>query len=270
MLFDTHAHPYLSFKKSPETILEHFFWDERNICISIGCDIESSEKSIALSKKYPWKLFASIGFHPCDLDWYQYPKGVVADIEKLYERNKEYIVAIWEIGLDYYHLYHLSESSWYSESEIKEIQKTYFREQIRLAKKLNLPFIIHSRESNEEVLEILREENTENYVFHSFSWDWDFAQRVLAQNPEAMFGFGGIMTFKKSQDLQEVVKNLPLKHILIETDSPFLTPEPLRGREENEPEFVKYVLKKIQELREEAPEEIEKILYENGKKFFWL
>lgn len=128
--------------------------------------------------------------------------------------------------------------------------------------------MIHSRESNEEVYEILAQEQAQNYVFHCYSGDWTLAQKILRQNPHAMFGFGGVLTFKKSLELQEVARNLPLANILLETDAPFLTPDPLRGKEENEPIFTRYVLKKLQELRDESPEDIEKAVYENGKRFF--
>lgn len=268
MLFDTHTHPYITFKKSPESILEHFFWDDpKNICISVGCDIKTSLQSIELAKKYPWNIYASIGYHPCDID-YKYPGIPVADLRELYERNRKYIVAVWETGLDYYHLASISERTWLWEELVKDRQEIYFRSQISLARELELPFIIHSRESNSEVLQILKEENAHNYVFHCYSWDWKFAENILRQNPQAMFGLWGVLTFKKSQELHEVACKLPLKNILLETDAPFLTPEPLRGREENETLFVSYVLKKLQELRAESDEEIEKTVYENAKSFY--
>lgn len=268
MLFDTHVHPYITFKKSPEIILEHFFWDDpKNICISIACDIETSLKSIELAKKYK-NIYATIGFHPCDIDWYESLEAAKLKLVDLYQKNKQHIVAIWETGLDYYHLTSISEKTWLSMSDIKQMQAVYFRTQIRLAGELKLPLVIHSRESNHDVLEILREEQASNYVFHCFSGDMQFIHKVLGQNPQAMFGFWWTLTFKKSLDLQEVARTLPLEHIILETDAPFLTPEPLRGREENEPLYVSYVLKKLQELRNEIPDEIKKTVYENGKKFY--
>lgn len=276
MLFDTHVHPYIYFKKSGAENLQNFFNAWGKYLISVGCDIKSSLLSIELAQQYSG-VYASIGFHPCDIPmWAEKTslnsllQGEMKQLRDLYTQQKKHIVAIGEIGLDYYHLATLSEKSWYSHSEIISWQKDFFRAQIRLAKELSLPFIIHSRESNEEVLEILEQENARNYVFHCYSGDWDLAQRILQQNPQAKFGFGWTLTFKKSTDLREVAQNLPLKHILIETDAPFLTPEPLRGKEENEPIFTKYVLDSLQDIRNEAPEEVENTIFENSKKFFWI
>ena len=275
MLFDTHTHPYITFKKSPEYNLEHFFWaDKNNKCISIWCDIETSKNSIAFAQKYP-QLKATIGFHPCDLPYTSLNSLLQGEIrlqidqlKKIYHEDKKHIVAIWEIGLDYYHLESISQKTGLRVEDIKQMQNLYFRAQIWLARELWLPFVIHSRESNEEVLEILTQQQGKNYVFHCYSGDWELAQKILQQNSQAMFGLWGVLTYKKSQQLREVAKNLPLESILIETDAPFLTPEPLRGREENEPIFVSHILKKLQELRDESPEEIESTLYENAKKFF--
>ncbi len=322
MLFDTHTHPYITFKKSPDTILENFFRDRDNLLVSIACDRETSLQSIKLAKKYSW-VYATIGFHPCDLPYSSHSSlqsshntsldsplrgevelqeiatsfptkgkefktelscdtqsssqffslqermGLQIDkLKDLYHQHERYIVAVWETGLDYYHLASIAEKTGLTEEQIKNIQKDYFRAQIRLAHELDLPFVIHARESNDDVLDILTEERAKNYVFHCYSEDRDFAHKVLKQNPEAMFWFWGTLTFKKSRDLQEVARTLPLSRILIETDAPFLTPEPLRGREENEPYFVSHVLTKLQELRSESPEEVKRAVYENGKRFY--
>jgi len=277
MFFDSHTHPYITFKKSPENILEHFFWDHpKNMCVSIACDIETSLKSIELAKKYP-RLKATVWFHPCDIPYTSLNsllqgeiKLQITELKNIYQKNKQHIVAIWETGLDYYHLAKISEKTRLSEEDIKHIQEIYFRAQIQLAHVLELPFVIHSRESNPEVLEILKQENAHNYVFHCYSGDWDFTQKVLEQNPQVLFGFWGALTFKKSQDLQEVARKLPLRHITLETDSPFLTPEPLRGREENEPLYVSHVLTKLQELRDESPEEVERVVFENARRFYGI
>ena len=162
MLFDTHAHPYITFKKTPEQILEHFFSEKNNRLISIGCDEDTSKKSIELATKYPW-IKAAIGFHPCDIPYtsfsqnssYEKIQNKMDFFRELYINHKNSIVAIWEIGLDYYHLSPLSDASWLNQEEIKRIQEDFFRTQIQLAQELHLPFIIHSRDSNERVLEIL-------------------------------------------------------------------------------------------------------------------
>ena len=283
MLFDTHAHPYITFKKSPEAILENFFRDGDNRLVSIACDIATSLQSIELAEKYPW-VHATLWFHPCDLPYISLNSGStsakarillqreiklqVEELRDIYQNHKKHIVAVWEMGLDYYHLASISEKTWLSERDIKQIQEEYFRAQIWLAQELELPFVIHSRESNDDVLAILSEEQASNYVFHCFSWDIDFAYKVLEQNPQAMFWLGWPLTFRKSHTLHELACKLPLEHILIETDAPFLTPEPLRGREENEPLYVSHVLSKLQEIRDDSPEEVERVVYENGKRFY--
>ena len=285
MLFDTHTHPYMTFKKTPEVILDKFFTDNyQNKCVSIACNIDSSLQSIDFAQKYD-RLYATIGFHPCDIPYTSYRSFTNIDIKKadnidkkidsdmqilrdIYQKNKQYIVAIWEIGLDEYHLENISQKTWLDIPFIQWLQMKYFEAQVRLAKELMLPCVIHSRETNDKVFEILQQEIVTDYVFHCFSWSWEFIEKVLKQNSKAMFGFWGILTFKKSYELHKIIRKIPLNNIIIETDSPFLTPEPLRGKEENEPIFVKHVLTKLQQLRSENSKEIQKAVYENATRFY--
>lgn len=282
MLFDTHAHPYLFWEKDVKNtntrythklqsqILNRFFWSTWKYMISIGCDEKTSKQSLELAWKYPGQIFASIWIHPCDIRYTHIQEKELSFIYDLYKKYTQHIVAIWEIWLDYYWIPDIEKKTGLTKDTLKAIQKSYFREQINIAKKLSLPIVLHARESNADILEILKETQAKNFVFHCYSGDLAFALEILDYDPTALFGIGWVLTFKNSQTLQEVVKTIPLKNIIIETDCPFLTPEPFRWREQNEPLYISYVLKKIQELRGESPEEIERVVFENGKRFYRL
>ncbi len=270
MLYDTHCHPYLAKEKTQENILENFFYNSENRLNAISVDLESSKINIALAKKQSW-VSAVIGIHPTHTLAYKNTlPEVIQELESLYQDNSEFILAIWETGLDYHWLSQLSETSGLDESEIIKIQKTFFQTHICLAKKYSLPLVIHNRSAKDDIFKILQEEDFKNFVFHCYSEDWSFAQKLISFAPDCVLGFGGVSTFKSATNVQETIKNIDLKHIVIETDSPYLTPSPLRGKEENEPLFSKYVLQKIQNLRSEKAEDIEREIYKNSIQFFWI
>jgi len=270
MFYDTHCHPYLASKKSQELILENFFGNKGFYLNSIACDLKSSEISIETAKAYQW-AHAVIWIHPTHcLDYKDTLDSAINSLRNLYEKSKEYIVAIWETWLDYYWLEKLSEKHNISQEDITTIQKQFFRAQIDVASELWLPLVIHNRASSSDIYDILYEKDFKNFVFHCFSEDIMFAQKLLNFAPECMLGFWGISTFKNTQSIQDVIKQIPLKNIMIETDSPYLTPTPLRWKEENEPLFCKYVLSKIIDLRDESSQEITQKIFENSKKFFGL
>lgn len=270
MLFDTHCHPYLSEKKTQDTILENFFRDEKNLLNCIAIDIETSHTAIELSQKNA-RIFASIWIHPCSTLQFSWQEmSIKQALRSLFQSHWKHIIAIGETGLDFHWIDTLAGQFQKSKDEVRKIQETFFRMQIGLAKELSLPLVIHSRESNPEVFDILKEVSTPPYVFHCFSGNIDFAREILYHHPKAMFGIGWVLTFPKSTELREVVASLPLENIMIETDSPYLCPIPFRGKEENEPAFCKYVLEKIQELRGEDPQEIQQAIYENSKRFFGI
>jgi len=269
MLYDTHSHPYLAKELSQNDILESFFnkwWKYLN---SIWCDIESSKISINLAKQYAW-VYASIGIHPTHCADYlqQDISQVMHSLETLYQENSQYIIAIGEIWLDYYWLESLWEKYNISEDELKDLQKKYFIAQMQLAQKLDLPIIIHNRSSREDVFQILKDTNCKNFVFHCFSEDINYAQKLIDFAPNCMLGFGWVVTFKNALQTQEVVQSIDLKHIMIETDSPYLTPAPFRWKRENEPILVKEVLSKIIDLRSEKSETIRQQIFQNSKDFF--
>lgn len=271
MLYDTHSHPYLAKDLSETEVIERFF-QQWWVCInSIWCDIESSQRSVNLAKKYTG-IYASIGIHPTHVLDYKDTEisEIISWLEQIYNNNKKDIVAIWETWLDYYWLESLSSRYNMPEAEIIKIQKKYFVAQIWLAKKLNLPIIIHNRASSEDIFTILKEQKCTNFVFHCFSEDLEYALKLIDLAPECKLWFGGVVTFKNAQKTQELVRNIDLKHIIIETDSPYLTPAPFRWKRENEPILIKEVLSKIIELRSEPSQLITQQIFENSTNFFGI
>lgn len=264
MFIDTHCHPNLAKDKSIDDIIKNFksSWWKYMICI--GTDLETSEDCLNLAKKYDF-IKATIWIHPTDINEYRDKLDeTIEKLEKMYLKNKKYIVWIWECWYDYY---------WIDKSNFeieKKVQEDFFVSQINLAKKYNLPVIIHNREAKEDTLKTLIKTDCKNYILHCFSENLEFANRCLEFSPNCMISFSWIVTFNSAKDIQATAKNIPLKNILVETDSPYLTPTPKRWKEENEPSFTKYVLEKIVDLREESKEDIEKQVLKNSLKVFNL
>lgn len=268
MLYDTHCHPYLAQKKSQDQVLENFFWSGWVYLNSIWCDIDSSIASIELAKKYLW-AHASIWIHPTHvLKYSEKVSETISKLKSLYGRSSGHVVAIGESWLDYYWLKSLAEESGLKEEQIISLQKKFFMAQIDLAKELKLPLVIHNREASKDIFQILSDSWFQNFVFHCYSEDLDFALKLIELAPNCKLWFWWVLTFKNALKVQEVAQSIPLKNIIIETDSPYLTPAPYRGKQENEPILVKYVLEKLIELRSESPKEIREIVFENSVKFF--
>ncbi|QSZ27432.1 TatD family hydrolase [Aceticella autotrophica] len=250
MLVDSHAHlEDEKFNDDREEIIKRC-QKELTFLINVGSNIDTSKKSIELSKKYDF-IYASVGIHP------QYSQQEINKINMIEElaKNKK-VVAIGEIGLDYHY-----------EEPAKEFQKQVFTEHIRLAKKLKLPVIIHDREAHKDVLEIIKKEWDKELkgVFHSYSGSVEMAFQCIEMN--FYISLAGPVTFKNARKTVEVAEKIPIDKLLIETDSPYLTPEPLRGKR-NDPTNVKYVAKKIAEIRNKNFEEISEKTAENAQKLF--
>jgi len=268
MYFDTHSHPYLAKEKSQEAILESFFSSWGLYLNSIGCDIKSSQTSINLAKSYKG-VFASIWIHPTHcLEYKDTMSQTINQLRILYKENKKDVIAIWETWLDYYWIKQLSEKYSISQDSIKKIQRDFFIAQIELASELNLPLIIHNRNAKDDVLSILVEQDFKNFVFHCYSEDLDYATKLLEFAPICKLGFWGVVSFKNAYEVQNTAKNIPLTSIILETDSPYLTPTPFRWKEENEPLLVKYVLSKLIELREESSDCVKNTILSNSVDFF--
>jgi len=253
MFIDTHAHlDFDSFNEDREIVIQRAIENDISAIITIGTNIESSVESVNLSGKYA-ALFAAVGIHPSDcLDATEQDYLL---IEELAQNEK--VIAIGEIGLDYYRMY-----------APKEVQIEAFRKQIRLAKKLKMPLIIHNREAHEDVLRIIEEEDAGAVggVFHSFTGSDDFLEKILLNN--FYISFTGNITFKKN-DAGPLIRNTPTERLLLETDSPFLTPTPLRGKR-NEPAFLVHTAHKIAEIKDISNEKLGEITSNNAKSLFGL
>lgn len=249
-LVDTHCH--LNDKKfdlDRESVIERV-GKNLEFCVNIGYDLKSSKETLELSKKYSF-IYGVVGVHPVDIK--EYDEDVEKQIEELAKDKK--IVAIGETGLDYHWM-----------TEPKEIQKEGFRKQLRLAEKLNKPVVIHSREAMEDTVNILLEFPEIKGVIHCYPGSFETAKILIDR---FYLGIGGTLTFKNSKKLVEVVKNIPLERLVLETDSPYLTPEPFRGKR-NEPIHVEQVAKKIAEIKDIPIEEVIKITTENAKKLYGI
>lgn len=253
MIFDTHAH-YDSgaFNADRFEILDSMQENNVGLIVNPGCDLESSKTAIELAEKYDF-VYAAIGWHPEDiLD--KFTEEAFGEMCALASHPK--CVAIGEIGLDYY---------W--DATHKEEQKSLFRRQIELALKLDKPIIVHDREAHGDSMDIIREYPEIRGVFHCYSGSAEMAQELLKRG--WYLGFDGPITYKNARKSIEVLEICPLERMVIETDSPYLTPVPFRGKR-NDSSKLGYVIEKIAEVRGMSPEEIEKITYENGRRLFGI
>ncbi|NLZ37998.1 MAG: TatD family hydrolase [Firmicutes bacterium] len=254
VFIDTHAHlTDRRFSEDFEAVVARAKSAGVVTIINVGYDLPSSEAAIALAADND-NFFAAVGIHPHEAS--SVDQNILQSLKKLAAHPK--VVAIGEIGLDYY----------YRHSEPKQ-QEHALRQQIRLARELALPVIIHDRDAHEDVLAILRAEKAAEVggVMHCFSGDLDFALRCLELG--FYISFAGTITFKKPGDLPLVAQKVPLERILIETDCPYLAPIPRRGRR-NEPAYVVHVAEKIAELRQLELNKIAAITTQNAQRLFAL
>ena len=264
MLIDTHAHlDFAQFHRRHDEVIQRAHKARVNKIINVGTTLQGSRDSVGLANKYPG-IYASVGIHPHDV--LSVDRTSMADILDLAKDDK--VVAIGEIGLDYF-----------GKDFNKEAQRKEFIIQIVLAKRLGLPIIIHNRKADEDILEILKVQEYSKGVIHCFSSSWQVAHKFLDLG--FYISFTGSITFgiKKQKDqsrgcspsgaILEVIKNTPLDKILIETDCPFLAPEPYRGKT-NEPAYVVEVAKKIAEIRNISLEEVARKTTKNAERLFKL
>lgn len=253
MLIDTHAHLYFNqFDDDRDQVIQGAFDSGVANIINIGIDVETSRQCVELAERHDG-LFAAAAIHPNDST--KLNQTTLAELRELSQHPK--VVAIGEIGLDFYR-----------DRSPAELQEKALRAQIRLAKEVELPLIIHNREAGHEILEVIKSEGSEGLsgVFHCFSEGTDIAEEVLELGFH--LSFTGNLTFKKSE-LPEVAQRVPLNRLLLETDSPFLSPEPRRGRR-NEPAQVIYIAQKLAEIKETTLAEIEKKTTANAVRLFGL
>ena len=249
-LIDTHCHIYYdNYKDKIESVLKRAQDNNVTKIICVGVDIESSEKSIELAEKYDM-VYATAGYHPHESK--DADTNYLNKLEQLLKHKK--VVAVGEIGLDFF----------YNNSD-KKTQIKIFNEQLELSKNLNMPCIIHNRNSDDDLFKTLEQRNIKNGVIHCFASNLEFAKKLI--NLNLNLSFTGLITFAK--ELENVIKNIPLSKIMIETDSPYLTPTPNRGKT-NEPYMVKYVAKKIAEIKNISIEEVASKTSRNAEIFFGL
>lgn len=250
-IFDTHSHyDDERFNEDRAELLNSIHFSGVTSIVTCGCDIETTEFSRSLSEKFDFVYFAA-GFHPENLE--NASLNDLEVIEKLAKHEK--CVAIGEIGLDYH---------WMSSS--KEVQKEFFVSQIEIAKKLNLPVIVHDREAHGDTLEILKQTKPAGVV-HCFSGSVEMANEIIKLG--MYIGLNGVVTFKNARKSLEVVKTIPLEKLVLETDCPYLAPEPHRGKR-NDSSYIPYIAEKIADVLDMEPQKILDITSENAKKLYNL
>ena len=238
MMIDTHCHLCESDYDDVKEIINHM---GNNIMICSGADKENNFSTIKLISEYD-NIYGTIGFHPDEVENY--------DLKYIEDNiNNPKIVGIGEIGLDYYH------------DTDKELQKELFIKQLDLARKYNKPVVIHSRDAAEDTFNILENYKDLKIVLHCYGYSLDMAKKFLKLG--CKFGIGGVLTFKNGKKLVEVVENIGIENMLLETDSPYLTPEPYRGSK-NEPYNITFVAAKIAELKNMKIDEVFEITTKNA------
>lgn len=252
MLFDSHAHLNADkFNEDRHDVIMRAKESGVDLIMNPGADFESSQMAIELSKRYDF-IYAAVGVHPHDAK--DMDAKMLLEIEAMAHEDK--VQAIGEIGLDYHY-----------DFSPREVQKKWFREQLRLASKLDMPVIIHDREAHQDVMTILMEEKVfeTGVLMHCFSGSAELMDQYIKLG--AYISIAGPITFKNNKKTVKVVEQAPLDRLMIETDSPYLTPVPFRGKR-NESAYVRYVCERIAELRGDTVENIAKATKENAMRFF--
>lgn len=254
MIFETHAHyDDDCFNEDRDELLRRLPREGVGVVINSGASVESTRDTIRLAKEYE-HVYAAVGVHPSEIeeldeDFLQWMKE---------QTDWEKTVAIGEIGLDYY---------WDKEPEVQERQRYWFGRQIELARETGLPIIVHSRDAAADTMQVMKEHHAEEIpgVIHCFSYSREMALEFVKMG--YYIGVGGVVTFKNAKKLVETVEAIPLERILLETDCPYMTPDPYRGKR-NDSTYLIYVRDKIAEIKGISPEEAEKVTEANARSLF--
>lgn len=250
LLFDTHAHyDDAAFDADREELLARLPSDGVRYVVNVGCDLESSRRAVALAQRYDY-LYAGVGIHPGNAE--ACTPEALSELRRLAAQPK--VVAIGEIGLDYHY-----------DTPPRDVQRDAFRAQMRLAQALGLPVSIHDRDAHGESLAIVREFPDVRGVFHCFSGSVETARELVSLG--WYLGFTGVVTFQNAKKTAAVAADAPEDRILIETDCPYLSPEPYRGRRCDSTRLL-YTGAKIAALRGKTPEEIYRLTCENARRFY--
>lgn len=251
MLFDTHAHmDDRAFDGDREALLEALPGSGIGLLVNPGCSLASSEAACVLAREYSY-IYAAVGSHPDAAD--EVDEAVLDRYRQLVRENSK-VVAIGEIGLDYHY-----------EDIPREVQQRAFRAQMALARELELPVIVHEREAHEDGMRIVEEFPQVTGVFHCYSGSLEMAKVLIRRG--WYIGFGGVLTFKNARKAVEAASQIPLDRLVLETDCPYMSPEPFRGRR-NDPGRLHLVAERLAQLRGLSAEEIENITLENGKRLY--
>ena len=254
MFFDSHTHlDDKQFDTDRDAVIARAKAAGVRYIMNPGADLASSMRAVELAEQHAF-IYAAVGIHPHDV------QGMDLQMLEMIEHlaGKEKVKAIGEIGLDYYR-----------DLSPRDLQQKWFAEQIRLAKRLELPVIIHDRDANGDVLSILKRENAfqTGVVMHLYSGSKELAEQYVKLG--AMLSIGGTVTFKNARKTVEVAESIPLDHLMIETDAPYIAPVPMRGKR-NETSFVQYTCARIAEIRGVSLETIAEATLENAKRFFGI
>ena len=254
MLIDSHCHiDDARYDADREAMIRRAQAEGVGHFVAIGCDLDTSRAAVALAQKHSF-ISATVGVHPHEVKLIE--GGWYDELRTLAKSGR--VVAYGEIGLDYHY-----------DHSPRDVQRTRFREQVRLACELKLPIVIHTREAQEDTIAILKEEKAGDVggVFHCFSGDAWLAKDALDLG--FYLSFSGVITFQNATMLRDIVKTVPLDRILVETDAPYLTPVPHRGKR-NEPAYVRHVADKIAELHGLTTQQVEDATSQNTKRLFGI
>ena len=251
MLFDTHAHmDDRAFDTDREALLAALPDQGLALVMNPGCSLASSRNAVKLANTYGY-IYAAVGSHPDAAD--EVNDEVLEEYRKLCKQNPK-VKAIGEIGLDYHY-----------EDIPRELQRKAFRAQMELARELDLPAIVHEREAHEDGMQVVRDFPEVTGVFHCYSGSAEMARQLVDRG--WYIGFTGVLTFKNARKAIEVAASIPLERIVLETDCPYMSPEPFRGRR-NDPGKLYRMAEKLAEIRGMTVEEIHAITTENGKRLY--
>ena len=251
MLFDTHAHmDDRRFDADREVVLQGL--NEKGVALVMnpGCSLESSRNAIALAEKYPF-VYAAVGSHPDVAD--EVNDAVLEEYRKLCKLHPK-VKAIGEIGIDYHY-----------EDIPRELQLKAFRMQMELAREVQLPVIVHEREAHEDGMAVVREFSDVTGVFHCYSGSAEMAAQLVDKG--WYIGFTGVITFKNARKAIETIERIPLERIVLETDCPYMAPEPFRGKR-NDPGYMFRMAEKLAEVKGISVEEAQAVTMENGKRLY--
>ena len=254
MIFETHAHyDDHKFDEDREAVLQKVIQSGVSPIINVGASIDSTKATIELAKSHDY-IYAAVGVHPSDIEDLNEESFMWLRAQTSYEKT----VAIGEIGLDYY---------WDKEPEVQKAQRYWFERQLELAREVELPVIIHSRDAAEDTVKVMKEHNAQELsgVIHCYSYSKEMAKEFVKMG--YFIGVGGVVTFKNAKKLVETVQEIPIESILLETDCPYMAPEPNRGTR-NDSSNIPFIIEKIAEIKGISKEDVERITEENAYRLF--